>query len=306
MNITKTIIPAAGLGVSFLPLSKAIPKEMLPLLNKPAIQYIVEESLAADIKNVIIVSNRYRNSLVDYFDSDFELKEILQEQGRQDLLHSLEKIVRHMSFTYVRQAEPLSLGHALHMTGHMIDPKEYVNIMIPEDIILNSTTALQQIMQIALQEKASVIAVQEVPIEAVPSFGMIAVKKQISPRLFQVAHVVEKPRQQNTPSNLAVCGRFILSGKIFKSLAAVSSYTADDLFFTEALNAMIKNNEKVYAYKIQGARYDISNPVSWVKALIAMSLENPLYAAQIRQFLTSSDTAEALRLHQVKGAVQAL
>lgn len=306
MNITKTIIPAAGLGTRFLPLTKTLPKEMLPLLNKPAMQYIVEESLQSDIKNILIVTNRDRDALMNFFDTAPELQFMLKEKNKQDLLMSLEKIIRTAKFTYIRQPEALGLGHAVLMAGPLIDPKEYVSILLPDDIIINKTPALSQLITIAQQEKASVIAVQEVPTECLSSYGIIAIKKQITPRLFQVSHLVEKPKQYEAPSNLAIVGRYVLSGKIFKSLADLGPYATDELQLTDAISSMIKGNEKLYAYKIQGTRYDIGTPIGWIKAMIALALEHPHYAPQLKQFLSSIDTLDSYRVNPSKNIMHEL
>lgn len=306
MNICKTIVPAAGLGTRFLPLTKTLPKEMLPLLHKPAMQYIVEESLQSDVKNIIVITNRDRDALMTYFDTAPELQLLLKEKNKQDLLAGLEKIIRTAKFTYVRQPEPLGLGHAVLMAGSLVDPKEYVSIMLPDDIIVGHTPALSQLISIAQQEKASVIAVQEVPVECLSSYGVIAIKKQITPRLFQVSHLVEKPKQHDAPSNLAVVGRYVLSGKIFKSLSELGPYAVDELQLTDAISSMIKNNEKLFAYKIEGTRYDIGTPIGWLKAMIALALEHPHYAPHLKQFLSSIDTMDSYRVNQSKNITHTL
>ena len=241
-----------------------------------------------------------------YFDTAPELQMLLQEKNKQDLLSSLEKIIRTAKFTYIRQPEPLGLGHAVLMAGSIVDPKEYVGVMLPDDIIVSQTPALSQLITIAQQEKASVIAVQEVPAECLSSYGVIAIKKQLTPRLFQVGHLVEKPKQHEAPSNLAVVGRYVLSGKIFKSLAELGPYATDELQLTDAISSMIKNNEKLFAYKIQGTRYDIGTPVGWLKATIALGLEHPQYATHLKQFLSSIDTLDSFRINQSKNIAHTL
>ncbi len=300
MNISKTIVPAAGLGTRFLPLTKTLPKEMLPLLDKPAMQYIVEESLNSDIKNIIVITNRDRDALMTYFDCAPELQLLLKERNKQDLLAGLEKIIRMAKFTYIRQPEPLGLGHAVLMAGAIVDPKEYVSVMLPDDIIVSPTPALSQLITIAQQEKGSVIAVQEVPNECLSSYGVIAIKKQITPRLYQVSHLVEKPKTHDAPSNLAIVGRYVLSGKIFQSLSDLGPYAVDELQLTDAISSMIKNNEKLFAYKIQGTRYDIGTPIGWLKAMIALGLQHPHFAPHLKQFLSSLDTLDSYRVNQTK------
>jgi UTP--glucose-1-phosphate uridylyltransferase len=285
MEIGKAVIPAAGMGTRFLPYTKTIPKEMLPLLNKPAIQVIIEECLKSAVKNILIITNREKQAIGNYFDQAPELDIFLKERGKADLLNDLEKIIRETHFTYIRQAEPLGLGHAIWMARHSIG-KEYFSILLPDDIIVSSVPALAQLIRIAKQEKASVIAVQEVPAESVSSYGIVGIKKQITPKLFQVSQLIEKPHPKDAPSNLAVIGRYILSSKIFTALEEIAPYVTGELQLTDAISHMIKNNEKVFAYKVEGTRYDIGNPLGWLKATLGVALNDPTYASQIKKFLS--------------------
>jgi UTP--glucose-1-phosphate uridylyltransferase len=285
MDITKAIIPAAGLGTRFLPLTKSIPKEMLPLLNKPAIQYIVEEGIQSGITNYSLITSREKQAIADYFDYSPELDLMLKERNKADLIAGIDRIIKAANFTYIRQPEPLGLGHAVWMARHTIG-KEYFGIFLPDDVIINKKDpGLAQLIKIARQEKGSVIAVQEVPSECVSSYGVIAIKKQITPNLFQVSHMVEKPSPKDAPSNLAVIGRYILSHKIFDSLHDISSYAVGELQLTDGISHMMKNGEKVFAYKIQGTRFDIGTPLGWIKANISLALQTPEYAPHIGKFV---------------------
>lgn len=299
MDITKAIIPAAGLGTRFLPITKAIPKEMLPLLSKPAIHYIVEEGLQSGINHFSIITSKEKQAIANYFDTNVEIEHFLKERNKTELLSSLDKIIRQAHFTYVRQPEPLGLGHAVWMGRHVIG-KEYFGVFLPDDIMMGKTPGLLQLIKIARQEKASVIAVQEVPTECVSSYGVIAVKKQITPSLFQVSSLVEKPAQKDAPSNLAIIGRYVLSHKIFDALHDISAYATGELQLTDGINAMMKNNEKVFAYKIQGTRYDIGTPVGWVKAIISMALQHPEYASSVKKFLETHNTFDSFIYDQNK------
>lgn len=292
MDICKTIIPAAGLGTRFLPFTKAVPKEMLPLLNKPAIQYIIEEGLKSEIKNFTIITSKDKQAMAHHFDPAPELELFLKEKNKSALVEELNTIIRTAHFTYVRQPEPLGLGHAVWMARHTIG-KEYFGVCLPDDIIISSTPALAQLIRIARQEKASVIAVQEVPSECVSSYGVIKIKKQISPKLFQVSHLVEKPHPKDAPSNLVVIGRYILSSKIFNSLEGITPYSLGEIQLTDAISHMIKNNEKVFAYKIQGVRYDIGTPIGWLKATLGIALQDPTYAGHLKKFLTDLDSPQS-------------
>lgn len=306
MDITKAVIPSAGLGTRFLPFTKAVPKEMLPLLNKPAIHYIIEEGLNSSIRNFFLITSKHKHAIAHYFDSAAELEATLKEKNKSDLIINLEKIIRSAHFTYIRQREPLGLGHAIMLARHSINPKEYFSIFLPDDIITGKTTAIGQLIKIAHQERASVIAVQEVPPEGISSYGVIAIKKQLTPNLFHVSHLVEKPQPKDAPSNLAVIGRYVLSGKIFKALDEVSTYAIDEIQLTDAISQMIKNNEKVFAYKIQGTRYDIGTPLGWIKAVISLALQNPHYGPHIKHFLDDLNTIDSFLYNQTKNIIHSL
>src|SRR5579885_3328727 len=303
MDITKAIIPAAGLGSRFLPITKAVPKEMLPLLNKPAIQYIVEEGLGADINQFLIITSKDKQAITNYFDTNAELKQYLKEQDKEALIGSIEKIIRMAHFTYIRQPEPLGLGHAVWMARHSIG-KEHFAVMLPDDILVGATPGIDQLIKIARQEKASVIAVQEVPDECISSYGVVAIKKQITPNLFQVSHLVEKPQQKDAPSNLAVIGRYVLSSKLFKSLEEINTYSlSGELQLTDGISHMMKSNEKVFAYKVQSTRYDVGTPIGWVKCIIGLALQNPQYAPQIKSFLADLDSTDSFIYNKHKNIV---
>lgn len=282
MVITKAIIPAAGLGTRFLPATKAVAKEMLPILDKPAIQYIVEEAVASGIANFTMIFNKSKTALINHFEHAPDLDTVLKERGKEKLLVGINKIIRNTEFIYVSQPEPLGLGHAVLLARNTIG-KEYFGILLPDDIIVSNQPGLAQLIAIAKQEGASVIAIQEVPIEQTPSYGIIAIKKQISPVLYQINGLVEKPKSSHAPSNLAVVGRYVLSHKIFASLDAITPYTQGELQLTDGIAHMVKNGEKVFAYKIQGHRYDTGNPLGLLKANIGIGLQHPEYGPHLQK-----------------------
>lgn len=288
MEISKVIIPAAGLGTRFLPCTKAIPKEMLPIGPLPAMHLIAEEALAAALTNFLIITGKGKEAISDYFDTNAHLEQILDEQKKLPLIQSVSRIVRAANFTYIRQPEPLGLGHAVWMARHSIG-KEYCAIMLPDDIICSQSSGIGQLLRIARQEKTSVIAVQEVPTHELSSYGVISIKKTITPNLFQVGGLVEKPQPKDAPSNLAVVGRYVLSHKIFQALDQISSYATQELQLTDAINCMLHTNERVFAYKIQGIRHDIGTPLGWLKANIHYGLQNPTVAHQLRAYMHSQD-----------------
>lgn len=300
MDITKVVIPSAGVGSRFLPYTKTIPKEMLPLINRPALHYIIEEALKSSINQFICITSRQKHSIEDYFDLSPELNEFLKERDELSLLAEIEKIIRSSEFTYIRQTSLLGLGHAVWLARHCIQ-KEYFGIMLPDDIITGKDAALGQLMRVARQEKGSVIAVQEVPTECIPFYGIIDIKKQITPNLFQVSNLVEKPDKKNAPSNLAVVGRYVISPKIFNALEEMNTYSiGEELQLTDAINNMMQNNEKIFAYKIQGMRYDIGRPLGWIKAIIGLALQDPHYSEPIKRFLDDLGTEESFIYNQSK------
>lgn len=287
MAIAKVIIPAAGLGTRFLPETKAIPKEMLPILNKPAIQYIVEEGIKSGAKIFLMVTSKEKNAIAHHFDISLDLATFLKEHDKQALTAGLDKIIRTAEFTYIRQPEPLGLGHAIYMARHCIG-KEYFGVMLPDDIIVSQNPGLGQLIAVAQQEKASVIAVQEVPLEKTASYGVVSIKKQITPNLFQINNLVEKPHPKDAPSNLAIVGRYVLSHKIFESLDAIKPYTEGELQITDAIAHMLNNGEKVFAYKLQGHRYDVGTPMGLIKANIGIGLQHPEYSAEIQKMFQTN------------------
>jgi len=252
------------------------------------------------LKNIVIVNNRERLSIHHYFSAAPELTAILKEQHKADLIASIQKLMRMATYTYVSQAEPLGLGHAVLMANHIVDPREYVAVILPDDIIFNPLPAIEQLIKVASQEKVTVIAVQEVPSECVSAYGIIAVKKQLTPRLYQVADLIEKPLSCDAPSNLAIVGRYVLSAKIFPVLHELAQDNNREIQLTDAISQMIRDGEKVYAYKIQGNRFDIGTPIGWLKATIALALHHPEYGPQIHQFLTAIDLFDSFQLNPIK------
>ena len=293
MDITKVVIPAAGLGTRFLPMTKSVPKELLPILNKPALQYIVEEGIKSGIENYCMITSRGKDAIADHFDTYPSFDMMLKELNKESLMSEINAILRKAQFSYIRQAEPLGLGHAISLARSYIG-KEYFGVCLPDDIIFSKKPGLGQLIALARQEKASIIAVQEVPMNAISSYGVISIKKQITSNLFHVNHVVEKPLQKDAPSNLAVIGRYVLSHKIFESIDAISSYAQSEIQLTDAITHMLGNNEKLFAYKIQGQRFDTGTPSGWLKANIHAGLQHPTYAKDIKEMLEGCSSLDML------------
>lgn len=298
MEITKVVIPAAGLGPRFLPTSKSIAREMLPLLNKPAIQHIAEEALLSDIHNMIIITSNNKEMIPDHFDMS-SINPLLKEQDKAGLLASIERLARMAHFTYIRQQEPLGVGHAVWLARNSIN-KEHFAVAFPDDIIMSKQPALSQLIRVARQEKASVIAVQEVPSECISSYGIVGIRKIITPNLFQLSHLVEKPAPKDAPSSLAIVGRYVLSSKIFNSLEQMLGYEESQLNLTDAIAHMMQNNERVFAYKVQGVRYDLGTPLGWVKAIIGSTLQDPDHGPALKKFLADVNSSESFLYNPAK------
>jgi UTP--glucose-1-phosphate uridylyltransferase len=286
--VIKAIIPAGGLGTRFLPATKTTPKEMLPLLDKPAIQYIVEEGVRSGIKNFIVVTGKNKSTIEDHFDTCPELESFLKSKKKEELIDGISKIVNAANFMYVRQKEPCGLGHAVWTARHMIN-KEHVAVFLPDDIINSPSPCMAQLIQISTQEKCNVIAVQEVPMDQAPNYGVIAIRKQFSPNLFQVKELIEKPSIANAPSNLAIVGRYVLSPGIFDALEEQRVGIGGEIQLTDAIQSLLLSGEKVFAYKIQGTRYDVGTPIGLLKANIELALRHPKFAQEMIEYLKIMD-----------------
>jgi UTP--glucose-1-phosphate uridylyltransferase len=289
MDISKVIIPAAGLGTRFLPATKVIPKEMLPLMEKPAMQYIVEEAARSGLKEFFFVVNKNKKAIEEHFDLISEEALFHLATEKKDSLEFINKIIEKIQIAYVRQHEPRGLGHAVWSARHLIG-KEHFAIMLPDDVFIGQVPALHQLIKIASQERASVIAIQEIPLSHAPRYGVINIKKQLSPNLFQIRDVVEKPSQAEAPSNLAIIGRYILSPRIFDALEESTTGVQGELQLTDAIQKLLLSGEKIYGYKIQGThRYDVGTPTEWLKSNIMLGLRHPHYSEAILEYLNSID-----------------
>ncbi len=271
MNITKAVIPAAGLGTRFLPYTKAIPKEMLPILNKPAIQLIIEEGIASHIKEFNIILNDDKQAIKHHFSVQPALEKTLKAAGKLSLLDSINTIINTAHFNYIPQPIPRGLGHAVLMAQAAID-NEYFGIFLPDEIMSGKTPALAQLITIAQKYNASVIGVQQVPQKKVSSYGIIDIKKQLEDNVFEVAHLIEKPSIDQAPSNYAIIGRYILSPRIFDSLEIITPGAGGEIQLTDGIADMMRNGERVIAHIIDTTRYDIGIPAGWLNANIAIGL----------------------------------
>jgi len=283
IEITKVVIPAAGFGTRFLPLTKAIPKEMIPVLSKPSIQYGVEECIDSGIRNFFFITGKAKTAIANYFDPHVALDVFLKERNKSGLVDSVDEICKKAHFNYVRQPQALGLGHAVLMAKHSIN-NEFFCVLLPDDIMAckKESPCIGELMKIAKRENASVIAVQEVPMEKVSSYGVVTITKEIEPGVYEISSLVEKPKREDAPSNLAIVGRYVLSDKLFSSLEAIMEDNVGEIQLTDGINHMAQNGEKIIAYKIKGTRYDTGNVFGWLRANIGTALADPMYADYIK------------------------
>jgi len=285
MDIVKALIPSAGIGSYFLPCTESIPQEMLPIFTKsgavkPAVQLVVEEALASSLSTFLMITRTSNSSMNDFFNHTSE-----QDHTKGDARARIERMMKQGHFSYINQAEPLGIGHALWLARHYIG-KEYCAILLPDELLFGDQPCIGQLMRVARQERASVIAVREVPESEVNKHGIISIKKQITPNLFQVGQLIEKPESHNAPSNLAITGRYILSPKLFTTLEDLSSYAREELLLSDAIACMLQNNERIFAYKVQGTRFDISTPIGWLSANLYGGMNNNAAYEQLEHFFS--------------------
>lgn len=271
MDISKIIIPAAGIGSRFLPITKSIPKEMLPLSNKPAIEYIVQEGVSAHLHDVMIVLSPNKTVIIDYFSHNHNLEKILEEQDKSFYLASLNKLIDSANFQYFIQNKPLGLANALLHAQASIDDGEFFAVALPDDIILptdvDRTPEIAHLIAMARKTNGMIIGVQEVPQHLISSYGIVSCKKQISQDCFEIASLVEKPSLASAPSNLAIVGRYIFHQKLFQYIPQTVPVRGE-ILLPDTINLMIENGFPVYAYKIKGKRFDTGTPEGWLDCIL--------------------------------------
>lgn len=268
MKISKIIIPAAGIGSRFLPITKSIPKEMLPLSNKPAIEHIAQEAFDAHIFNVGIILSPEKNVIKEYFEQNTHLDKILAEKNQLFRVESINNLIKNINFSYYYQYKPAGVADALMQVKDFIDPQEYFAVSYPDDIIFGQTPEILHLMQAAQSLGGMVIGVQEVPIEQISSYGVISIKKQINDTCYQVASLVEKPRFQDAPSNLAIVGRYIYHADLFNFIPQTPFGHGNEIVLPQTINIMIEHGYPVFAVKIKGQRFDTGTPQGWLNYII--------------------------------------
>ncbi|WP_436858714.1 UTP--glucose-1-phosphate uridylyltransferase GalU [Mammaliicoccus sciuri] len=285
-KIKKAIIPAAGLGTRFLPATKAMPKEMLPILDKPTIQYIVEEAARAGIEDIIIVTGKHKRAIEDHFDIQKELETTLYEKGKLELLDRVQYSTELANIFYVRQKEQKGLGHAIYTAKQFIGNEPFA-VLLGDDIVESDNPAIKQLMEQYEATGKSVIGVQTVPETETHRYGIIEPKSQ-DERLYEVNRFVEKPEQGTAPSDLAIMGRYVLSPRIFDYLETQTEGSGGEIQLTDAIERLNKD-DKVYAYDFEGQRYDVGEKIGFVKTTIEYALKDEEMRDEIIRYLQSLD-----------------
>ena len=282
--LRKVVFPVAGLGTRFLPATKVVAKEMLPVLDKPLIQYAVDEAVDAGADTLIFVTNRYKHAIADYFDKAYELEAKLQEKGKGALLALVQgTLPKHVRAIFVTQPEALGLGHAVLCAKPVVGDEPF-GVMLPDDLIWNGAGkgALRQMAEVGDQEGAGVIAVEEVPHEQTDKYGIVDAVP-VDGRSARIRHMVEKPKPADAPSNLAVVGRYVLPGRIFELLERTTPGAGGEIQLTDAIEALLKEQGKVLAYRFEGTRFDCGNKAGLVRATMHMALQDPALAPVVRE-----------------------
>ena len=285
-RIRKAVFPAAGLGTRFLPATKAQPKEMLPLVDKPIIQYGVEEALASGVNNIILVTGRGKNAIEDHFDVSVELETFLEARGKKDLLDEVRKISNLINFSYVRQGEPLGLGHAVLVTQNLIGDEPFA-VILGDDVIDADPPALRQMIDVFNQVEGPVVAIERVPVSDVSSYGILDAD-EIRPGVYQIRDMVEKPSKEEAPSDLAIIGRYILTPDIFPALEATASDRTGEIQLTNGLRRLLKDRP-LYGCRIDGVRHDTGNKLGFLKAVVYFALRRPDISEKFADYLRTID-----------------
>jgi UTP--glucose-1-phosphate uridylyltransferase len=287
--VRKAVFPAAGLGTRFLPATKAQPKEMLPLVDKPIIQYGVEEAVASGLDNIILVTGRGKNAIEDHFDVSVELESFLEARGKRDQLVEIRKISNLINFAYVRQGEALGLGHAVLVTRELVGNEPFA-VILADDVIDAAPPAIKQLVDVFQRLDGPVLAVERVPREDISSYGVIAIEpnSRLGDGIYQVRDLVEKPPREEAPSDLAIIGRYVLTPDIFPALAATKSDRTGEIQLTNGLRELLKTRP-IYACEVKGVRHDTGNKLGFLKAVVYFALRRPDLADKFAAYLAKLD-----------------
>jgi UTP--glucose-1-phosphate uridylyltransferase len=287
MRVRKAVFPAAGLGTRFLPATKAQPKEMLPLVDKPIIQYGVEEALASGCDQIIIITGRGKTAIEDHFDVSYELEKMLEERGKTELLSIVRQISDMIHVAYVRQKEAMGLGHAVLMARELVGNEPFA-VLLADDVIDAKKPCLRQMMDVFEESQCSIIATQEVNGPAISSYGVLDAQKiegRFDGRAFDVRSLVEKPKQEEAPSNLAIIGRYILTPTIFETLERTPLGAGGELQLTDGLRGLLSAGEKIFGYTFEGKRHDAGDKLGFLKATVEFALKRPDLGPDFAEYL---------------------
>ena len=290
MRVRKAVFPAAGWGTRLLPATKALPKEMLPLVDKPVIQYSIEEAVAAGIEHVVVVTSSQKRPIEDHFDHNYELEQLLEEKGDIDMLRVVREIGNMVQISYVRQKEQLGLGHAVLMAKEAVGHEPFA-VMLPDDVVVGNRPCIGQLIDAYKETHGSVVAVMEVPDSEVSRYGVIDPDPDANTgdeHLFRVRGLVEKPQSESAPSKLAIIGRYVLTPKIFEMLETTPRGAGGEIQLTDAIQKLMAEQD-VFAYAFEGRRYDAGTTMGWLKASVELALERPDIGAEFRRFLSGLD-----------------
>jgi UTP--glucose-1-phosphate uridylyltransferase len=289
VKVTKVVIPAAGFGTRFLPVTKTVPKEMLPIVAKPVIQYIIEGAVASGITTVILVTSPHKKSLEDFFDTNFELEAWLEKQGKWSQLDEVRRATTLVDTVFVRQKAPLGNGHAVLAAKHVVGDEPFA-VLWGDDILLGNPPVAKQLIDIAEEHQAPVVGVRRVEPEDFDKYGMLEVESVPGEdRLSRALSVIEKPRRQESPSNLAQIGGFVLTPDIFSILEDTRVGAGGEIWLTDALLELMKRRT-VYAYEFEGIRYDAGKKLDYLKATVDFALQDQEVGTEFRSYLESLDT----------------
>ncbi len=282
MQVRKAIIPAAGLGTRFLPATKAQPKEMLPIVDKPTIQYIVEEAAAAGIVDIIIVTGRNKRSIEDHFDRSIELELELERSAKNEMLEMVKDISEMANIHYIRQKEPRGLGHAILAAKHFIGNEPFA-VLLGDDVVISQKPCLRQMMEVFQEYRTSILGVQTVDHAVVNKYGIVD-GRAVDERVYKVHDMVEKPEPEEAPSNVAVLGRYIITPEIFEFLETQDAGKGGEIQLTDALKRLAKE-QAMYAYEFFGHRYDVGTKVGFIQANIEFALRSPELREEMKEYL---------------------
>ena len=300
MKVRKAIIPAAGLGTRFLPATKAQPKEMLPIVDKPTIQYIIEEAVASGIEEILIITGRNKKSIEDHFDKSVELEIELEKAGKQEMLDMVRSISDMVDIHYIRQKEPRGLGHAIHCAKSFVGNEPFA-VMLGDDVVDSEVPCLKQLINCFNEYKTTILGVQTVDPKNVDKYGIVD-GIHIEDRVYKVKRLVEKPAVDEAPSNVAILGRYIITPQIFEILENTAPGKGNEIQLTDALETLIKN-EAMYAYDFEGRRYDVGDKLGFLEATIDFALKKPELRDGLIEFLKSKAIKEESKVSKEKAAV---